>query len=81
MVQWLGLDIFFTAMAQVQSLVRELRSCKPLSVARKKQAYQLLILLGINIKNKPKSFSINYDHPFKMKQYLDIKYPYICFIF
>ena len=68
-------------MAQVQSLVRELRSCKLLSAARKKQAYQLLILPGINIENKPKSVSINYDHPFKMKHYLDIKYPYILLYF
>ena len=36
MVQWLGLGAF-TAMAQVQSLVRELRSCKLHSVAKKKK--------------------------------------------
>ena len=33
-VQWLGLSAF-TAMARVQSLVRELRSCKLLGVAKK----------------------------------------------
>ena len=36
MVQWLGLGTF-TAMAWVQSLVRELRSYKPLGVDKKKK--------------------------------------------
>ena len=36
MVQWLGLGTF-TAMAWVQSLVRELRSYKPLGVDKKKE--------------------------------------------
>ena len=36
MVQWLGLGSF-TAGAQVQSLVRELGSCKPHSMAKKKK--------------------------------------------
>ena len=36
MVQWLGLGSF-TAGAQVQSLVRELVSCKPHSMAKKKK--------------------------------------------
>ena len=35
-VQWLGLSAF-TAVAQVQSLVRELRSCKLCGVAKKKK--------------------------------------------
>ena len=35
-VQWLGLSAF-TAVARVRSLVGELRSCKPCSVARKKK--------------------------------------------
>ena len=35
-VQWLGLCAF-TARAQVQSLVRELRSHKPLGAAKKKE--------------------------------------------
>ena len=35
-VQWLGLSTF-TAGAQVQSLVGELRSCKPHGVAKKKK--------------------------------------------
>ena len=34
-VQWLGLGAF-TASAPVQSLVREIRSCKPRGVAKKK---------------------------------------------
>ena len=36
MVHWLGLGTF-TAMAWVQSLVRELRSYKPLGVDKKKR--------------------------------------------
>ena len=36
MVQWLGLGTF-TVGARVESLVRELRSCKPRGVARKKK--------------------------------------------
>ena len=36
MAQWLGLGAV-TAVAWVQSLVRELRSCKPCGVARKKK--------------------------------------------
>ena len=35
-VQWLGLGAF-TAGAQVQSLLGELRSCKPRSAAKKKR--------------------------------------------
>ena len=35
-VQWLGLGTF-TARAQVRSLVRELKSCKPCSAAKKKK--------------------------------------------
>ena len=34
MVQWLGLDAF-SAAAQVQSLVKELRSCKLCGIAKK----------------------------------------------
>ena len=36
MVQWLGLGAF-TAVAQIQSLVRELRSHKPRGSAKKKK--------------------------------------------
>ena len=36
MVQWLGLGAF-TAVAQVQSLVGELRSCKPCGATKKKK--------------------------------------------
>ena len=82
MVQWLGLDIFFFYCHGPGSIPGQgTKILQAAQCSQKKQAYQLLILLGINIKNKPKSFAINYDHPFKMKQYLDIKYPYICFIF
>ena len=35
-VQWLGLCTF-TAVAQVQSLVAELRSCKPRGIVKKKK--------------------------------------------
>ena len=35
-VQWLGLQVAFTAVAQVQFLVRELRSHKPCNAAKKK---------------------------------------------
>ena len=38
MLQWLGLGAF-TAGAWVQSLVRELRSCKPGGAAKKKEKY------------------------------------------
>ena len=39
-VQWLGLSAF-TAVARVQSLVRELRYCKPRDVAIKKKKKKL----------------------------------------
>ena len=42
-VQWLGLGTF-TAVAQVQSLVRELRSRKPQSVATKKRKKRIKFL-------------------------------------
>ena len=38
MAQWLGLHAF-AAMAQVQSLVGELRSCMPHSMAKKKKEW------------------------------------------
>ena len=43
-VQWLGLGAF-TAVAQVQSLVRELRSCKPPNAAKKKQKKYCIVYL------------------------------------
>ena len=41
-VQWLGL-LAFTARAWVQSLVRELRSCKPRDMAKRKKPQKTLI--------------------------------------
>ena len=44
-VQWLGLGAF-TAVAQVQSLVGELRSCKPHGVAKKTLRQKQFCFLG-----------------------------------
>ena len=49
-VQWLGLSAF-TAMAQVQSLVRELRSCKSHGMAKKKKKKKILKHLVQSLKN------------------------------
>ena len=49
-VQWLGFSTF-TAMAQVQSLVGKMKSCKPHSMKRKKERKTD----GKKEKNKPVS--------------------------
>ena len=41
-VQWLGLGTF-TAVGRVQSLVGELRSCKPCSVAKNKIFFKITV--------------------------------------
>ena len=51
-VQWLRLDVFFAG-ALIQSLVRELRSCKPHSTAKKRKKSTYL-----NFPNKFTSFSV-----------------------
>jgi len=49
-VQWLGVGIF-TIMACVQSLVGELRSCKPHGVAKKKKLSKWIKGLSVKSKN------------------------------
>ena len=55
MVQWLGLSSF-TAVARVQSLVRELRSCKPRGTAKNNN--NKIEKLKNKLKNKEEEFEV-----------------------
>ena len=83
-VQWLELRAF-SAMAQIQSLVRELRSCKPCSAAKKKKWYvhtmkyysaikcnEVLIhaMIGVNLESMLSKRSQTQKAPYFMIPYI-----------